>query len=178
MLTALLIALCGDEERERFIKLYNALEGRVRGLIRHYVHDEFRAEETAQQCWAQVIGAFDRISCLPWAAAKGYVAVCARNAAMDQLRRMKHEAVELSMSEAWEPEAPGQEGDAFGRLVEIIRSMPENYREVLELKYVCEWTNKQIAQSLNLTETAVSTRVSRGRALLIERLQKEGYEYE
>lgn len=178
MLAMLLSVVYADDKCARFQSLYHALELPVRGQIARMVPDEKRAEEAIQQCWAQVVGAFDRINEMPWESAQGYVAVCARHAALDQLRKAERESREVQMPDNWEPAAPGQEGDEFGRLVAIIRAMPETYREVLELKFVCEWNNKQIARALGLTETAVSTRISRGRVLLIERLKKEGYTYE
>lgn len=178
MLAVVLSVVFCDDQKERFQRLYRALEDSVRGLVFKLLGDERQTEDAVQQCWANVIGSFDRISAMPWQEAQGYVAVCARNAAYDQIRKIQRQGAEVPMPEGWEPESMTQDGNEFYRLVSIIREMPENYRQVLELKFVCEWTNKQIAQALDLSETAVSTRVSRGRALLIERLKEEGYTYE
>ena len=178
MIAVCLSVVFCNENKERFQKLYRALEEQVRGLIFRLTGDEHRTEDAVQQCWASVIGSFEQINEMLWQEAQGYVAVCARNAAYDQLRKVRRQSVEVPMPEGWEPEAMTQDQNEFYRLVSIIRKMPENYRQVLELKFVCEWTNKQIAQALDLSETAVSTRISRGRALLIERLKEEGYTYE
>ena len=53
--------------------------------------------------------------------------------------------------------------------------MPETYRAVLEMRLVEERTTREIAAALGLSEGAVNTRISRGRALLAEKLRKEGY---
>ena len=63
-------------------------------------------------------------------------------------------------------------------IVAVIQAMPEQYRRLLELKFLLEWSNKEIAKHLGLSQTAVSTRLSRGRKLLQERLREEGYDYE
>ena len=60
----------------------------------------------------------------------------------------------------------------------LIRALPESYRRILELKCVEEWSNREIARRLNITESTVSMRVLRGRAMLRERLEKEGYTYD
>lgn len=65
-------------------------------------------------------------------------------------------------------------GDTDG-IVSIIRSMPEQYRQVLELKFLLEWSDEMIAQKLGLTLNATYTRISRGKKLLRERLIQEGY---
>ena len=57
----------------------------------------------------------------------------------------------------------------------IIRRMPEDYRRVLELRFVAEWSISDIARELGLTESAVRTRTFQGRKLLIDTLKKEGY---
>ena len=65
--------------------------------------------------------------------------------------------------------------DAYRYLVGLIRALPEGYRRVLELKCVEEESNREIARRLGLKESTVATRVLRGRALLAEALEKEGY---
>lgn len=71
------------------------------------------------------------------------------------------------------------DGDSeYNRLVAVIRSMPENYRTVFELKYVLEYSNIEIAKVLGITEDAVAARIYRGRKKLIKLLEKEGFVYE
>ena len=54
--------------------------------------------------------------------------------------------------------------------------MPETYSAALEMHFVLGLEYWEIAHLLDITESAVASRVSRGRVLLIERLKKEGYE--
>ena len=61
------------------------------------------------------------------------------------------------------------------RQLNLIRQLPEEYRRVLELRFVAEWSLAEIAQTMGLTESAVKTRVFRGRKMLLKSLQKEGY---
>ena len=104
---------------------------------------------------------------LPW------MVVVVRNTALSLLRR---EQRDLPLEEDWDTAAPAP-GDPRG-IVAIIRSMPEQYRTILELKFVLEWKDKDIARYVGLSESAVSTRIARGRKLLQEALRKEGYVYE
>ncbi len=67
-----------------------------------------------------------------------------------------------------------EEGD-YRSIVALIRAMPEQYRTILELKFVLEWPDKAIAKALQLPATTVSTRISRGRKLLQTQLIKEEY---
>ena len=76
------------------------------------------------------------------------------------------------------PEAAAPQEDGEVRcLVELIRAMPENYRRILELRFLAEWSHADIARELNMSVGAVKTRLSRGRQMLIQRMREEGYTY-
>ena len=75
-----------------------------------------------------------------------------------------------------EAAAPREEGE-IQRMVELIRAMPENYRRILELRFLAEWSHADIAKELNMSVGAVKTRLSRGRQMLIQRMREEGYTY-
>ena len=98
--------------------------------------------------------------------------VVLRNTALDMLRKEGRET-ELE-SQPWEPAIPPDQGE-FESLVMLIRTMPEEYRRVLELRFVAEWSLGDIARELGLTEGAVKSRLFRGRKLLIGMLRREGY---
>ncbi len=55
-------------------------------------------------------------------------------------------------------------------LADIVNSLPEKYRIVIHLFYYEDYTQKQIAKILRITESAVSTRLQRGRKLLKEKI--------
>ena len=59
----------------------------------------------------------------------------------------------------------------------LILSLPEAYRRVLELKFVEEETNQEIARRMGLKESTVSTKIHRGRKLLLDAMEREGYCY-
>ena len=51
-----------------------------------------------------------------------------------------------------------------------VMALPEKYRTVLNLHYHEDLSTKEIASLLELSQTAVTTRLSRGRELLKKRL--------
>ena len=59
-------------------------------------------------------------------------------------------------------------------MVELFRQLPETYRAVLEMKILIGYTDKEIASRLGISETAVSSRASRGRSLLRKLVEGEG----
>lgn len=64
----------------------------------------------------------------------------------------------------------------YTELVEVFTKLPDTYRQVLEMKVLLGYTDKEISEHLGITETAVSTRASRGREFLRKILEKEGFQ--
>lgn len=62
----------------------------------------------------------------------------------------------------------------YEEIVGIFRQLPETYRAVLEMKVFIGYSDKEVAAHLGISETAVSTRANRGRALLKRMMEKEG----
>ncbi|MDE7184190.1 MAG: sigma-70 family RNA polymerase sigma factor [Lachnospiraceae bacterium] len=58
-------------------------------------------------------------------------------------------------------------------LFETVMRLPEKYRIVLHLYYYEEYTVREIAEILKLSESNVKIRLSRGRAMLKEILKEE-----
>lgn len=59
-----------------------------------------------------------------------------------------------------------------GSLFEEVMRLPEKYRVVLHLFYYEDYSVKEIAEILHLSESNVKVRLSRGRTLLKEKLQE------
>lgn len=174
MLTMYLAMLGSEEDRERFTLLYEAHEKRLYAVALKVLGDPTRAEDAAQQTWLQVLRNWERVNALDWDSAAKYLAVSARNAALDMLKK---ERWNTSIPENWDPPAPEDSQGEYRRLVALILALPEAYRRVLELKFVEEESNQEIAKRLGLKETTVSTRIQRGRKLLLDAMEREGYCY-
>lgn len=58
-----------------------------------------------------------------------------------------------------------------------VMELPEKYRVIIHLFYFEELSVKEIGQILNLSETAVKTRLHRSREMLKEKLKEADYEF-
>ena len=175
MLAIYLAMLETEQDQRRFTRLFEAHEKKIYAVALHILGNPTQAEDAAQQTWLQLIKNWDRVSALPWRETEGYVVTVAKNCALDILRAERKTA---AFPEDWDPPAQEERQEEYDYLVSLIRSLPENYRRILELKCVEEQTNKEIARRLGMNESTVAVRVMRGRALLKERLEKEGYAYD
>ena len=169
MLAIYLAMLETEQDQRRFTRLFEAHEKKIYAVALRVLGDPDKAEDAAQQTWLQLLKNWDRVSALPWKE------TVSKNCALDILRA---EGRTVAFPEGWDPPAQEERQEEYDYLVSLIRSLPENYRRVLELKCVEEQSNQEIARRLGLNESTVAVRVLRGRAMLRERLEKEGYTYD
>jgi len=105
----------------------------------------------------------DRARFGPW------VAMIARNRAMDFYRRTRA-TEELNEGLA---ETRGSEAEAV-EVLEVIRGLPEAYRETLVLRLVEGMTGPEIAERTGLQPASVRVNLHRGMKLLREKLGVKG----
>lgn len=171
-----LAALEYDSDRALFLKLQEAYESKMYHAAFSILKSQALAEDALQDSWMNIIRSFEAVKVRPRDEIEGYLVTVVTNAARDIFRKETHTD---PLPGDWEgPDPRAEEATGYRALVEIIRSMPEQYREILELKFVQEWSNKEIAARLHMNESTVASRVERGRALLKKVLREEGACYE
>lgn len=177
MLEICLLLIDGENEKALFREFYGRYEKKLYAVALNILHSPSLAEEAESEAFLRVARHFEtflkiyrknRQEIEPWAV------TIVKNISLDLLEKEKrYEA----LPEDWDK--PGAEKveqqSEYLRLVELIRAMPEQYRRILELKFVEEQTGREIARRLGLSVAAVEKRVSRGRELLMEKLKEEGY---
>lgn len=167
-----LMSMIEDEsDRRLFAAIYQAhhaaLERAALGIL-HNAHD---AEGAVQNAWLQILRHFSAISQLPDGEIRYYLLAVVKNEALMLLRKNRN-TVEL---EDWAAVvADLDESTGYQDIAALFARLPETYWAALEMKLLLDYSNKEIAQHLGLSETAVSTRIQRGRKLLQKFVEEEG----
>lgn len=159
---AALVASARAGDREAFARLYELYAPLVHGvLLARVPYDE--ARDLAQDVF---LVAFRKLGSLRDASRFGpWVAMIARNRATDFRRRVR-ETEELREEFA---QARTRETEA-SEVLEIIRGLPEAYRETLVLRLVEGMTGPEIAARTGLQPASVRVNLHRGMKLLRQRL--------
>lgn len=149
---------------DAFERLYARYARMVHGILLSRIpHRE--VEDVVQDVFLAV---HRRLSTLRDAAALGgWVAMIARNRAMDYLRRRQDAD---ALPEDLEAADAGQ-GEAAA-VLDAIRRLPEAYREPLILRLVEGMSGPEIAERTGLTPGSVRVNLHRGMSKLRESLQK------
>ena len=163
---AALVASACAGDREAFARLYDMYAPLVHGvLLARVPYDE--VGDLAQDVF---LVAFRKLGSLRDAGRVGpWLAMIARNRATDFHRRAR--ATEELHEEM--AHAEGREAEAAEAL-EIIRGLPEAYRETLVLRLVEGMTGPEIAARTGLQPASVRVNLHRGMKLLRERLGMRG----
>ena len=161
---ALLVKAVRRGEQQAFARLYSLYAPMVHGIV------------LARVPWSEVddlvqdvfLVALKKLNSLrDGAAFGGWLAMIARNRAMDFHRR-KRETEELNEDLAT-PSNSESEREA-ARVLDSICELPEAYRETLVLRLVEGMTGPEIASRTGLTPASVRVNLHRGMKLLREKL--------
>ncbi|HMF58640.1 MAG TPA: sigma-70 family RNA polymerase sigma factor [Pyrinomonadaceae bacterium] len=153
-------------DRDSFGRLYSLYAPMVHGILLARV-PAVEVDDLVQEVFLQ---ALRKLSTLRDAKAfGGWLAMITRNRAMDFHRR-RRAGEELTEEIAAQP---GERRNEAVEVLEIIRSLPEAYRETLVLRLVEGMTGPEIAVRTGLTPDSVRVNLSRGMKLLREKF-KEG----
>ena len=153
-------------DREAFVHLYHLYAPMVHGILLARVpYDEVGdlVQDVFLVAFRKIGSLRDRARFGPW------VAMIARNRAMDFYRRTRA-TEELNEGLA---ETRGSEAEAV-EVLEVIRGLPEAYRETLVLRLVEGMTGPEIAERTGLQPASVRVNLHRGMKLLREKLGVKG----
>jgi RNA polymerase sigma-70 factor (ECF subfamily) len=151
-----------DGDRDGFGRLYDLYAPLVHGILLARV-PRAEVEDLVQDIF---LHAYKKLHTLRDGSAFGpWIAMIARNRAVDFYRRSK-ETVEIN------DEIRGSDThDAkAAEILELIRNLPEAYRETLVLRLVEGMTGPEIAARTGLTAASVRVNLHRGMKILRERL--------
>ena len=162
-----------DDERREFLELYNRYgTAMLRVAQRYFPNDSHTVEDAVQNAWLKAVENFSKILSVDCKKRGAYLVIIVKNESISMLRK-RHPEQPFDEAFANKQSNLGDRGAAS--VAELIQTMPDTYRAVLEMRFVEERSTREIAKTLRLKETTVNTRIHRGRAMLIEKLKEEGY---
>ena len=172
MLVCYLQMLDTPEEKIRFEQIYLKYCGLMYHVAYGILHNRQDAEDAVHNAFLQILKHFRRLRDTPAQDLAPLVTVITKNEAVSLRRKRKEEAP----LEDWDGLAETLEAAAdYHVLVGLFTRLPQTYRAALERKLLLGYSDGEIAARLGLSNTAVSSRISRGRQLLRDIVEREGF---
>lgn len=172
---AICLALIDDEDdRHVFERLYRKLNKTVYFTALRITDTKEDAEDAAQNVWLYTAKNLDRIQKLQEYELDPYFITMSKHAAFNVLKKHKIKTVDLdenfNQKLSYNMDLPYN--DPEDKLAVYILTLPEIYRQVLELKYIFGLKNREIAAYLDIKQSSVESRILRGRNLLIQKIKE------
>lgn len=168
-----LIHECLTGERKAFNELYRAYSYRLYGICLRFASDKDEAADMLQEAFMKII---EKLSTFQGQGSfEGWIKRITVNNSINFLKKKKmifetftgiEEIHEESVS-VDETEHPSVE-----KMLEMIQTLPTGYRTVFNLYVFENYTHKQIAEALSISENTSKTQLMRARALLQNKLKE------
>ena len=160
MLLLLMLLAENDEQRRILEEAYDKYNDKMMRVARRILPANLQAEDSVQKSWVKIVEHFPKFAEIPRDEQWPWIVTIVKNTSLDMIRA---ESRVINLEDDWDVPGGTEPPDE------------DSYRRLVELKFVHEMRNKEIAKMLGLTEGTVAMRVRRGRELLFQRLNEEGY---
>lgn len=166
-----------QEEQSKFTRLYEQYRYLLWYVAKDILKDKDLAEDAVQEAYLALTKHLDQVEDVDSPRTKRFLVTIVKSKAIDILRREKRAdftEYEDALGDASEREDALDiylQVESYERIVEAIRALDENYRVVLECRYLHELSEKETAEVLGLAEKTVNVRTWRARKKLKQVLQ-------
>ena len=158
MLPIYLAELDTQEEKDRFAELYEKYSRKMYHIALSILKNPVDAEDAVDIAFHKFAKNFTNISQINSDEIKSYIVICIRNTAIDIFRSRKRiesktQAVKEDdfYEDFWE-----QKTDHLS-MIESIRSLSDEYRDIIFLRDYQMLSVKEISKLMNISETAVTS---------------------
>lgn len=175
-----LMMIDGEEEKRKFVILYEKYRCLMLKVACNILQDNFLAEDAVHEAFMKIARNMKKIGEVDTLETKRYLITVTKNATIDIYRKKKRKINrEISMDELGESSVPlsYMETEVDEGTLEILKDLPVKYRDVFLLKYANEMDNDEIAKLLKLSEGTVRQRLSRGKSMIQEAMNKREKEH-
>jgi len=182
MLQFYLSLISSDEDKIFFEKIYNEYKETMMYVALKYLKTNDKAEDAVHDAFLKIIDNIEKISGNSCPQIKAFCVITCRNKAIDIARRsskMVYSDVDADLKYT------GYEKSVEDQVIEnankdIITSklaeLSEIYRGIMYMSVVEEMSVKEIAKMVGLPKETIKKRIQRGRKILIDKLEKEGFQ--
>ena len=170
-----------NNDTEKLRLIYEKYKNRMYISACRILGDPLLAEDAVHDAFIAISHNLHKIRDIDSVSTASYVIKAAKSRALNMVKKNSTENI-VPIEQTTEPFDDTLidkvcEKQSVERIVSVIMSLDERYRDVLSLYYLNELTVCEIADILSRKETTVKQQLSRGRKRVIEALEKEDKVY-
>ncbi len=166
-----LLLIDADTDRRKFEIIYRKYRRLMAMVAFDVLHNYNDVEDVLHDSFVKIANNMDCIKEAESKETRNFVSVIAKHTALDYYRKnRRRQKREFTVEKLSEHQIPRQyikdHEEEFGRIMKVLLDLPQDYKEVLMLRYVNCLQDKEIAKVLGLQEGTVRMRISRGKKLI------------
>ena len=173
MINLYLSVLETDEDRCQFEDIYRQYKNRMYKFAISILHNNEDAEDVVHPSFLTIANNFDKIKSFSCHEMNSYIVIIIRNTSINLYNKNKrnnemlstlddnNSSFEINMLANYE----------YEQLLGVISSLSENYKEVLYLYYINNFTTKEISKMLDISVDNVWKRIERAKKQLKAKLE-------
>ncbi|MBI1849352.1 MAG: RNA polymerase sigma factor [Planctomycetes bacterium] len=168
-------------DTEAFRELLGRYTGAVFALIYSHLGRTEHAEDVAQEVFLHTYRSLGNLK--EPAKFGSWLYGLTKRTCLNWLRRQKADSLPLdevneSSTIAERPSRSSGQSDDETEVLELIQSLPVIYREVIHLRYIEDYSYREIARLLEISESAINIRLIKARRMLREKIERSRSGYE
>lgn len=180
----LLSTLDDEEQKDKFLLLYEVYKTKVFNMANRILKDPYLAEDVSQEVFTILArdDILSKIGQVDHPETKAYIAIMTQNTSINVFNKRKREQG-ISITEknvryieemdSWDNTQEVISKMDLEDLVVNIKKLPKKYYLPMILKYLHEFSDKETARMLNIQETTVRKRLERARKQLRVQYERE-----
>ncbi len=164
---------CKKNDRSAQAGLYKLLAPKLLGLCIRYLQDRDEAEDAMQDAFVRI---FTNIASFKGAGSfEGWAKRIAVNTALTALKMRNRLSFERHTDGLEDVGIPEEEPVALSsdEIITCMKALPVGYRTIINLFLVEEFSHKEIAEKLNITESTSRSQYSRARQALMKLIKEK-----
>lgn len=178
------MAIQTEEDRNTIEDLYQNYHRMMLYIAKGILKDQEKAEDAVSQTFLKIIDNLQKFSFQDCNKTRGLIGILVKGICYDMLR-----------SENRREQIPLEESDLLGDLKDVpyeklvseegyrtilseISELSEKLSSVLNLKYVYGYSDREIAELLNISQENVRVRLYRAKTALLQKLTERGLSHE
>lgn len=175
MLQLYLTLIDTEEDKNRFVCFYRQYKKLMFYIAKEILKDDHLSEDAVQEAFLRIAKNFHKIGDIMSHETKAFTVIITRNVAIDFYNKEK-KITEISqhLSESTYTNEEALFSDvSYEQLIDYILELPKNYRDVLYLNLVYDYSFNEIGRLLAITAENARKRAQRGKSILQEKIKEE-----
>lgn len=175
MLQLYLTLIDTEVDKNRFVCFYHQYKKLMFYIAKEILKDDHLSEDAVQEAFLRIAKNFHKIGDIMSHETKAFAVIITRNVAIDFYNKEKKiTEIRQHLSESTYTNEEALFSDvSYEQLIDYILELPKNYRDVLYLNLVYDYSFNEIGKLLAITAENARKRAQRGKNILQEKIKEE-----